>query len=79
MYLYLKILLESIFAFISLFINYLLSFTRLNTSTNVKHIHWSPQLYKINYTYSKEEYDRKYRDLQQNNVSSLFNYSNFVF
>lgn len=27
---------------------------------NDKHVKWDPDLYTTNYTYSKEEYDRKY-------------------
>lgn len=30
-----------------------------------KHVKWNPNLYTIDYTYSKEEYDRKYKRNQE--------------
>jgi len=35
-------------------------FINIESIDNGKHVKWDPDLYTTNYTYSKEEYDRKY-------------------
>ena len=47
----------------SIFIDFLkrvLFFMNIKSLDNGKHVKWSPDLYTTDYTYSKEEYDRKY-------------------
>lgn len=38
-----------------------------------KHVKWNPNLYTIDYTYSKEEYDRKYKRNQETYSFFSFN------
>ena len=65
MYSYIQKILIFFFTILTSIINYIRSFFTLETYTNVKRIKWNPTLCNVEYTYSKEDYDRKYKTIDQ--------------
>ena len=63
MYSYIQKILIFCFTILTSIFNYILSFFTLEPYTNVKHIKWNPTLCNVEYTYSKEDYDRKYKTI----------------
>ena len=55
------------------FIRKLLLFMNIKSLDNGKRVKWNPNLYTTDYTYSKEEYDRKYIHNQENYNFFSFN------
>ena len=65
MYSYIQKIWIYFFTILTTLFNYILSFFTLESNANVRHIKWNPTLYEIEYTYSKEDYDRKYKTIDQ--------------
>ncbi len=65
MYSYIQKIVIFFFTILTSIINYIRSFFTLETYTNVKRIKWNPTLCNVEYTYSKEDYDRKYKTIDQ--------------
>ena len=65
MYSYIQKILISFFTILTSIFNYILYFFSLEPYTNVKHIKCNPILCNVEYTYSKEDYDRKYKTIGQ--------------
>lgn len=61
-----------IYSIIIKFFKNLFSFN-IESIDNGKHVKWNSNLYDIYYTYSKEEYDRKYTSNQENYNFFSFN------
>ena len=60
----------------SIFIDFfkkLFFFINIKSLEDGKRVKWNPNLYTIDYTYSKEEYDRKYKRNQENYNFFSFN------
>ena len=60
---YIQKILIFCFTILTSIFNYIRSFFTLEPYTNVKHIKWNPTLCNVEYTYSKEDYDRKYKTI----------------
>lgn len=54
-----------IYSIIIIFFKKLFFFVNIESIDNGKHVKWNPNLYTTDYTYSKEEYDRKYTGKQE--------------
>ena len=60
----------------SIFIDFfkkLFFFINIKYLEDGKRVKWNPNLYTIDYTYSKDEYDRKYKRNQENYNFFSFN------